>query len=117
MTDTSAYYLSLANAALFLNCRTNNGGLEYSDSVESSSYYTKCLSQLAHRLLNKEESISEGVITTVLGFLCHDVGFLIAVAGLMLRSLIVTGGQLGKVRRAYRRIGPYLESPWGGQWP
>lgn len=72
--DTSAYYISLANASLFMNQITCHGsGLEYSDCLESSGYYSSCLTTMSERLSRHAERSSEGVITTILGFLCHDV--------------------------------------------
>lgn len=71
--DTSAFYISLANASLFMNRITSHGGLEYSDCVESSGYYRTCLTTMSKRLSSRSERSSEGVITTILGFLCHDV--------------------------------------------
>jgi hypothetical protein len=76
LIDRSAFYLSLANAALFFNQMTNHGSFEYSDCLESSKYYSECLNQVTRRLGSRTESVSEGVITTVLGFICHDVGLL-----------------------------------------
>lgn len=73
MIDTSAYYISLANAALYMNRMIHNGGLEYSDSPESSDYYSTCVNTMSQRLSSLEESTSEGIITTILGFQCHDV--------------------------------------------
>ncbi|KIX06765.1 uncharacterized protein Z518_04741 [Rhinocladiella mackenziei CBS 650.93] len=51
---------------------TNHSGTEYSDCVESARYFSTCLNQIAQRLGSKTDSISQGVITTILGFLCHD---------------------------------------------
>ena len=76
IVDSSAFYLSLANAALFVNRLDQQGYLEYSDSVESAKYYSECLNQITQRLASRTESLSQGVITTVLGFLCHDVRYL-----------------------------------------
>jgi hypothetical protein len=76
LVDRSAFYLSLANAALFFNQMTKHGSFEYSDCPESSKYYSECLNQVTRRLGSRTESVSEGVITTVLGFICHDVGLL-----------------------------------------
>ncbi|KEF52384.1 uncharacterized protein A1O9_11625 [Exophiala aquamarina CBS 119918] len=70
--DTSAYFISLANASLYMNRMICPGGLEYSDCLESSSYYSTCLNTLSKRLSSRTERSSEGVITTILGFLCHD---------------------------------------------
>lgn len=71
--DTSAYYISLANASLFMNQITSHGGSEYSDCPESSGYYSSCLTTMTERLSRHAERSSQGVITTILGFLCHDV--------------------------------------------
>ncbi|OQV01780.1 Fungal specific transcription factor domain-containing protein [Cladophialophora immunda] len=70
--DNTAFYLSLANAALFFHQMTERKGCEYSDFEESSKYLSLCLNQVAQRLGRESHNISEGVITTVLGFLCHD---------------------------------------------
>jgi hypothetical protein len=73
VVDCTAFYLSLANAALFFNQMTLHKGSEHSDFEESSKYLSLCLNQVADRLKQGSDSVSEGVITTVLGFLCHDV--------------------------------------------
>ncbi|EXJ89649.1 hypothetical protein A1O3_02716 [Capronia epimyces CBS 606.96] len=74
VADTSAFCLSLANAALFMNQITTGrqGATEYSDCAESARYYSECLDQVTRRLASSTECTSDGVITTVLGFLCHD---------------------------------------------
>jgi hypothetical protein len=63
LVDHSAFYLSLANAALFTMQMMEHKGFEYGE----------CLNQVARRLSSRIESVSEGIITTVLGFICHDV--------------------------------------------
>ncbi len=73
VVDCTAFYLSLANAALFFHQITGGKGLEYSDSEESSHYLSLCLKQLGQRIEQESERASQGVITTILGFLCHDV--------------------------------------------
>ncbi|OAP63314.1 hypothetical protein AYL99_02541 [Fonsecaea erecta] len=70
--DCTAFYLSLANAALFFHQMTERRGCEYGDFEESSRYLSLCLNQVAQRLGRESHNISQGVITTVLGFLCHD---------------------------------------------
>ncbi|KIY03501.1 uncharacterized protein Z520_00192 [Fonsecaea multimorphosa CBS 102226] len=70
--DSTAFYLSLANAALFFHQMTERRGCEHSDSEESSKYLSLCLNQVAQRLEMESHNISQGVITTILGFLCHD---------------------------------------------
>jgi hypothetical protein len=76
LVDCSAFYLSLENAVLFFNQMTKQGSFEYSDHLESSKYYGECLNQVARRLSSRTECVSEGAITTVPGFICHDVGLL-----------------------------------------
>jgi len=72
--DPSSYHLCLANAALFMDQQvTRRTTLEYTDSVESTKYYGKCLTQLTRQLACQIQSISEGAITTVLGFVCHSI--------------------------------------------
>lgn len=73
VVDCTAFYLSLANASLFFNQHTQWKGLEYGDFEESSKYFSLCLNQVTQRLRREIAQVSEGVITTVLGFLCHDV--------------------------------------------
>ena len=51
---------------------SRTAALEYSDCDESAKYYSECLNQVSQRLESSTESLSQGIITTVLGFLCHD---------------------------------------------
>jgi len=71
--DPCSYFLCLANAALFMYQHiTHKKSLEYTDSAESAKYYSQCLSQLTHQLASETERFSDGVITTILGFVCHS---------------------------------------------
>ncbi|KIW97531.1 uncharacterized protein Z519_01115 [Cladophialophora bantiana CBS 173.52] len=70
--DCTAFYLSLANAALFFHQMTERKGCEHSDFEESSAYLSLCLNQVTERLGKESDNVSDGVITTILGFLCHD---------------------------------------------
>lgn len=73
LLDASSYYLCLANAALFMDLHFNRRAtLAYTNSVESTKYYSKCLTQLTKQLACQVQNISEGAITTVLGFICHS---------------------------------------------
>ncbi|KAJ9610418.1 hypothetical protein H2200_005195 [Cladophialophora chaetospira] len=72
VTDSTAFYLALANAAVFFNQITLGKGSEHSDFEESAKYVGICLSQITARLKRELNNISEGVVVTVLGFLCHD---------------------------------------------
>jgi hypothetical protein len=71
--DSTAFYLSLANATVFFNQITLGKGSDYSDFKESSKYLGLCLNQMTERLRTELNNISDGIVTTVLGFLCHDV--------------------------------------------
>ncbi|EXJ67458.1 uncharacterized protein A1O5_09471 [Cladophialophora psammophila CBS 110553] len=70
--DCTAFYLSLANAALFFHQMAQRKGCEHSDFEESSAYLSLCLNQVTERLGKESDHVSDGVITTILGFLCHD---------------------------------------------
>jgi hypothetical protein len=73
MNDATAFNLSLANAALFYDQRTRTSTFKYENSVECLTYYGKCLREISKRLGSSDDSVSDGVIMTVLGLLCHDV--------------------------------------------
>jgi hypothetical protein len=74
LLDPSSYFLCLANAALFMNQHvTQKKTIEYTDSAESAKYYSKCLTQVTRKLACEAERFREGVITTVLGFICHSI--------------------------------------------
>ncbi|KAB5547258.1 hypothetical protein GE09DRAFT_206157 [Coniochaeta sp. 2T2.1] len=73
VADQCAFYLCLANAALFYHQMTGGeGGCEYSDCDESARYFSLCMGMMTERLGSGSDAVSEGVVTTVLGFLCHD---------------------------------------------
>jgi hypothetical protein len=75
MSDASAFHLSLANAAMFLDQRIHAHSFSYDKSIECLKYYGQCVNQISRRLESFDDSVSEGVITTVLGLICHDVRF------------------------------------------
>jgi hypothetical protein len=60
----------MANAALFLGAETGDKDAE---TVESMRYYTMSLHSVTKRLQDPVDGVSEGVMGTVLGFVCHDV--------------------------------------------
>jgi len=62
---------------MFYHRTIAGGSYEYSDYEESANYFSCCTSLLARRLGCPGEGVSEGVINTVLGFLCHDVCLLL----------------------------------------
>jgi hypothetical protein len=70
MSDESAFNLTMANAATLYGIETGNGIRE---TAESMQYYSLSLRSINRRLQDPIDRISEGVIGTVLGFVCHDV--------------------------------------------
>lgn len=73
LSDSTAFYLSLASALLFWDHRMGKMHMEYSDNPESGKYYFVALNQLMVRLSDPQQCVSAGVIATILGCLCHDV--------------------------------------------
>ncbi|KAI2817573.1 transcriptional regulator family: Fungal Specific TF [Aspergillus niger] len=73
LTDATAILVALANAAMFLDQRLRAQGYQYETSTECLSYYGQCVRQVTHRLADTRESISQGVITAILGLTCHDL--------------------------------------------
>ncbi|KAJ6121126.1 hypothetical protein N7523_005406 [Penicillium sp. IBT 18751x] len=63
----------MANAAMFLDEARNPGTFRYEDSAEALRYYGQCVEQITARLSNPDDCTSEGVITTILGLICHDL--------------------------------------------
>ncbi|KAB5560052.1 hypothetical protein GE09DRAFT_76551 [Coniochaeta sp. 2T2.1] len=73
VADRCAFYLCLANAAMFYHQMTaGDGSCEYGDCDESARYFGQCMCMMTERLGSGSDGVSEGVVTTVLGFLCHD---------------------------------------------
>ncbi|CAG9942884.1 unnamed protein product [Clonostachys rosea f. rosea IK726] len=110
--EPSAYYLCLANAALFLNqFLTGHGGLEYTDCVESSKYYGLCLSRVTGQLADRSHGITQGLITTVLGFVCHNLSL-----GNWDRCDMHLEGleRIISARGGFHSLGPYV--PYFASW-
>jgi hypothetical protein len=72
IADRSAFHLTMANAVMLFAEETGSKG---SETTESMMFYTMSLRSVNKRLQDPVDGISEGVIGTVLGFVCHDVGF------------------------------------------
>lgn len=77
LSDTTAFDLWLAQAMVIRNGvfhepHALNYESNYLDSSEASRYYCKSLHQLALRLNNHEDCTSDGVIATIMGFICVD---------------------------------------------
>ncbi|PYH49691.1 uncharacterized protein BP01DRAFT_419836 [Aspergillus saccharolyticus JOP 1030-1] len=73
LTDPSATFVALANAAMFLDQRLRAQEFSYETSSECLAYYGRCVQQVRGRLGNVKESLGEGVITAILGLICHDL--------------------------------------------
>ncbi|GKZ36305.1 hypothetical protein AbraIFM66950_007339, partial [Aspergillus brasiliensis] len=73
LTDPTAILVALANAAMFLDQRLRAQTYQYETSAECLSYYGQCVQQVTHRLGDARESLSQGVITAILGLTCHDL--------------------------------------------
>lgn len=71
--DGSAFTLSMANAAMFLDEACHPATFQYERSGEALAYYGRSVSQVTSRLADPVDCVSEGLMTTVLGLICHDV--------------------------------------------
>jgi hypothetical protein len=122
IADRCSFYLCLANGAMFYHQMIEGGSYEYSDYDESAKYFGHCTGLMAQRLGCKDDGVSEGVITTVLGFLCHDVRpwHLLLKICILKAELCTTGrcqevGQMVNPYRwspAHREAAPRLLWPW-----
>ncbi|KAL7810888.1 hypothetical protein V8C26DRAFT_437736 [Trichoderma gracile] len=77
LSDATAFNLWLAQAVVIRDGvlhedRAASSDTEYLTGSEANRYYSKSLTQLSHRLSNREECISSGVIATIMGFICID---------------------------------------------
>lgn len=73
LCDGSAFKLCMANAAMFLDEVRHPNTFHYENSRETLAYYGEGVNQVTRRLADRDDCVSEGLITTVLGFICHDV--------------------------------------------
>ncbi|KAL7944227.1 hypothetical protein V8C42DRAFT_326196 [Trichoderma barbatum] len=73
LSDTTAFDLWLAQAIVIRDgVVLDKSNQEYLSNFEANKYYSKSLSRLSHRLSNREECVSSGVIATIMGFICID---------------------------------------------
>ncbi|KAL9489677.1 hypothetical protein ACSS6W_001954 [Trichoderma asperelloides] len=77
LSDTAAFDLWLAQAVVIRDNLSHqkdavNYDEEYSDTSEANRYYCKSLQQLAIRLNSRKDCVSDGVIATIMGFICVD---------------------------------------------
>ncbi|KAJ5112876.1 hypothetical protein N7456_001410 [Penicillium angulare] len=73
LCDSSAFQLCMANAAMFLDEFHHPTTFQYEKSHEALTYYGQGARQVTRRLADPDECASEGLITCVLGFICHDL--------------------------------------------
>ena len=66
ISDRSAFYLTMANAAMLFERETSNGNRE---TAESMKYYTRSLRSVNKRLQDPVDAISEGVMELFLDLL------------------------------------------------
>lgn len=71
--DSSARKLVLANAAIFCEQRWRSAREAFRVTPEAATYYLQSCRELSCRFADPSDRLSDGVIATVLGFLCHDV--------------------------------------------
>ena len=71
--DSSARKLVLANAAIFLSQRWRPATEAFIETPEAATYYSQSCKELSLRFSDPSDRLSDAVIATVLGFLCHDV--------------------------------------------
>jgi len=70
MSDSSAFHITLAHASILLAQEHNQLNIE---TTELMQHYTATLHAVSKRLQDPVDSISDGVIGTILGFACLDV--------------------------------------------
>lgn len=73
LRDGSAFTLCLANASMFREEARHPASFRYEACEEALTYYGCCVRQVTERLSDPTDCTSEGVITTILGLICHDV--------------------------------------------
>lgn len=73
LSDKSAFILCKANAAMFLEEIQHPDTFRYETCQETLTYYGQCVRQVTERLSNAQERTSEGILTCILGLICHDV--------------------------------------------
>ncbi|KAI0132644.1 hypothetical protein BJ170DRAFT_255918 [Xylariales sp. AK1849] len=76
MADPASWHITLANAALLRSTPSLEGNTtaEFDTNLDSMKYYTQSLESISVRLkgLGESDSVSEGLVVAVTGFVCHD---------------------------------------------
>ncbi|CRG86883.1 hypothetical protein PISL3812_03895 [Talaromyces islandicus] len=103
LVDQSAFKLSMANASMFLAQRKDPDGFRYETCSETLEYFGQCLSLVTKRLEDPKDCVSEGVITTILGLICHDL-----YVGIWDRLAVHNAGLhlIYKLRGGFKGLGP-----------
>lgn len=70
MSDTSAFYLTLAKSSLLLSREFSH---HHKDTTELTELYTASVGSVSKRLEDPVDGISDGVVGTIVGFACLDV--------------------------------------------
>ncbi|KAI0834121.1 hypothetical protein F5Y06DRAFT_279919 [Hypoxylon sp. FL0890] len=76
LSDSAAFHITLANAALFRGIKADPQALkqkpEFSSNADAMKWYTLSLASVTKRLADPAESESEGLVIAITGFVCHD---------------------------------------------
>lgn len=73
LSDSAAWYITLANAALYRDFKAGTQKPEYYTNSDAMKWYTKSLSNITKRLQDPAETDGEGLVVAITGFICHDV--------------------------------------------
>ncbi|KAL4913230.1 hypothetical protein BDW62DRAFT_214401 [Aspergillus aurantiobrunneus] len=73
LSDRTAFILCKANAAMFLEQVRLCDQFRYEHCRETLTYYGQCVRQVMERLSDPVDCVSKGVLTAVLGLICHDL--------------------------------------------
>ncbi|CAJ2512400.1 Uu.00g054150.m01.CDS01 [Anthostomella pinea] len=73
LSDPAAWHITMANAVLLRNMAPGSSRKpEFNSNVEAMKWYTLSLGSISKRLADPSEKDSEGLVTAVAGFICHD---------------------------------------------
>ncbi|KAI1266084.1 hypothetical protein F5Y18DRAFT_36616 [Xylariaceae sp. FL1019] len=71
MSDSAAFYITLANAELFKGMKPGEMKPDYTTSEKAMKWYTKSLKMVSQRLIDPENH-DEGLLVAIAGHICHD---------------------------------------------
>ncbi|KAI0380138.1 hypothetical protein F5Y04DRAFT_282268 [Hypomontagnella monticulosa] len=72
LSDAAAWYITLANAALYRDFKAGTKKPEFYTNSDAMKWYTKSLSSITKRLQDPAETEGEGLVVAITGFVCHD---------------------------------------------